>query len=116
VFLLEGVNDIGGSSAEEIIIGMKQLIERAHERGIRIVGATIMPLKTGPAGAAKREAVNTWIRTGKDFDGFVDFDKTISDPAKPGVFLAVYDSGDNLHPNDAGHKAMGSAVDLSLFK
>jgi lysophospholipase L1-like esterase len=117
VFLFEGVNDIGaGASAGEIIFGMKQLIERAHERGVRIVGATIMPLRTGPPGAAKREAVNTWIRTAKAFDGLVDFDKTISDPHKPGAFLAVYDSGDNLHPNDAGHKAMGSAVDLSLFK
>jgi lysophospholipase L1-like esterase len=117
VLLFEGVNDIGaGTSAEDIIFGMKQLIERAHERGIRIVGATIMPLRTGPDGAARREAVNAWIRTAKAFDGLVDFDKTIGDPNKPGAFLAVYDSGDNLHPNDAGHKAMGEAVDLSLFK
>jgi lysophospholipase L1-like esterase len=116
VFLFEGVNDIGSSSAEDIIFGMKQLIERAHEHGVKIVGATIMPLRTGPPGAAKREAVNQWVRTSKAFDGFVDFDKTISDPAQPGVFQKVYDSGDNLHPNDAGHKAMGDAVDLSLFK
>jgi lysophospholipase L1-like esterase len=116
VFLFEGVNDIGSSSAEEIIFGMKQLIERTHEHGLKIVGATIMPLRTGPPGAAKREAVNQWIRTSKAFDGFVDFDKTISDPNQPGVFQKVYDSGDNLHPNDAGHKAMGDAVDLSLFK
>lgn len=117
VFLFEGVNDIGGgASAEDIIFGMKQLIERAHERGVKIVGATIMPLRTGPPGAAKREAVNQWIRTGKAFDGFVDFDKTISDPNQPGQFQKMYDSGDNLHPNDAGHKAMGEAVDLTLFK
>jgi len=116
VFLFEGVNDIGSSSAEEIIFGMKQLIERAHEHGVKIIGATIMPLRTGPPGAAKRDAVNAWIRTAKPFDGFVDFDKTISDPAKPGMFLKDYDSGDNLHPNDAGHKAMGDAVDLALFK
>jgi lysophospholipase L1-like esterase len=116
VFLFEGVNDIGGASAEDIIFGMKQLIERAHERGIRIVGATIMPLRTGPPGAAKREAVNQWIRTSKPFDGYVDFDKTISDPNQPGLFQKVYDSGDNLHPNDAGHKVMGEAVDLSLFR
>jgi lysophospholipase L1-like esterase len=116
VFLFEGVNDIGSSRAEDIIFGMKQLIERTHERGIKIIGATIMPLRTGPPGAAKREAVNQWIRTAKAFDGFVDFDKTISDPNQPGVFQKVYDSGDNLHPNDAGHKAMGEAVDLSLFK
>jgi lysophospholipase L1-like esterase len=117
VLLFEGVNDIGGgASAEDIIFGMKQLVERAHEHGIKIVGATIMPLRTGPPGAAKREAVNQWIRTGKAFDGFVDFDKTISDPNQPGQFQKVYDSGDNLHPNDAGHKAMGEAVDLTLFK
>jgi lysophospholipase L1-like esterase len=116
VFLFEGVNDIGSSSAEEIIFGMKQLIERSHEHGIKIMGATIMPLRTNPAGYAKRDVVNQWIRTGKTFDGFVDFDKTISDPNKPNAFLPLYDSGDNLHPNDAGHKAMGEAVDLSLFK
>jgi lysophospholipase L1-like esterase len=116
VFLFEGVNDIGSSTADEIIFGMKQLIERAHEHGVKIVGATIMPLRTGPPGAAKREAVNAWVRTSKAFDGFVDFDKTISDPNKAGFFLPIYDSGDNLHPNDAGHKAMGDAVDLSLFK
>jgi lysophospholipase L1-like esterase len=116
VFLFEGVNDIGGATAEDIIFGMKQLIERAHERGIKIVGATIMPLRTGPPGAAKREAVNQWVRTAKAFDGFVDFDKTISDPNQPGVFQKVYDSGDNLHPNDAGHKAMGEAVNLALFQ
>ena len=116
VFLFEGVNDVGGATAEDIIFGMKQLIERAHERGIKIVGSTIMPLRTQPAVHAKRQAVNEWIRTGKAFDGFVDFDKTISNPEQAGQFQKVYDSGDNLHPNDAGHKAMGEAVDLSLFK
>ncbi len=116
VFLFEGVNDVGGATAEDIIFGMRQLIERTHEHGLKIIGATIMPLRTGPPGAAKRETVNQWIRATKPFDGFVDFDKTISDPSQPGQFQKVYDSGDNLHPNDAGHKAMGEAVDLSLFK
>jgi lysophospholipase L1-like esterase len=116
VFLFEGVNDVGGASAEDIIFGMKQLIERAHEHGVKIVGATIMPLRTGPPNQAKRLEVNTWIRTSNAFDGFVDFDKTISDPAQPNQFQKVYDSGDNLHPNDAGHKAMGEAIPLTLFK
>ena len=116
VFLFEGVNDIGGDTAEDIIFGMKQLIERAHERGVKIVGATIMPLRIGPPGAAKREAVNQWIRTANAFDGYVDFDKSIGDPTQPGVFQKVYDSGDNLHPNAAGHKAMGEAVNLGLFQ
>jgi lysophospholipase L1-like esterase len=110
------VNDIGGTTAEEIMFGMRQLIERTHEHGMKIVGATIMPLRTGPAGIAKRDAVNQWIRTSRPFDGFVDFDKTISDPSQPALFQKVYDSGDNLHPNDAGHKAVGEAVDLALFR
>jgi lysophospholipase L1-like esterase len=116
VFLFEGVNDIGSASAEDIEFGMRQLIERAHEHGVRIVGATIMPLRTGPPGAAKREAVNQWIRTDKPFDAFVDFDRTISDPDRPGFFRKMYDSGDNLHPNDLGHKAMGDAVDPAIFR
>jgi len=116
VFLFEGVNDIASTPAEDIIFGMRQLIERAHAHGLKIIGATIMPLRTSPQGLAKRETVNQWIRTSKPFDGFVDFDKVISDPAQPALFQKLYDSGDNLHPNDAGHKAMGEAVDLDLFK
>ena len=125
VIVLEGVNDIGhpGSSAplsedvtaEDMIAGYRQLIERAHERGIKVFGCTIMPFPTQPVKDAKRQAVNEWIRTGKAFDGVIDFDKLVSDHAQPGTMLAAYDSGDHLHPNDAGHKAMGKAVDLSLF-
>jgi len=116
VFLFEGVNDVSGATAEDIIFGMKQLIERTHQRGLKIIGATIMPLRTNPQVHAKRDTVNQWIRTSNAFDGVVDFDKTISDPTQPTLFQKLYDSGDNLHPNDAGHKAMGDAVDLSLFK
>jgi lysophospholipase L1-like esterase len=129
VIVLEGVNDIGhpGSSpgasapmsedvtAEDMIAGYKQLIERAHERGIKIFGSTIMPFPTQAPKEAKRQAVNEWIRTSKAFDAVIDFDKLAGDPAQPGRFLAAYDSGDHLHPNDAGHKAMGEAIDLSLF-
>jgi lysophospholipase L1-like esterase len=124
VIVLEGVNDLGhpGSSApmsedvtpEDMIAGYKQLIERAHEQGIKVFGCTIMPFPTQPAREAKRQAINQWIRTGKGFDGVIDFDKLVTDPAT-GKMLAAYDSGDHLHPNDAGHKAMGEAVDLSLF-
>jgi lysophospholipase L1-like esterase len=60
--------------------------------------------------------VNEWIRTGKVFDGFIDFDKSVRDPAHPDRMLPAYDSGDHLHPNDAGYKAMAGAIDLSLFK
>jgi lysophospholipase L1-like esterase len=62
-----------------------------------------------------RQTVNDWIRTAKDLDGVADFDKTIRDPAHPTRFLPAYDSGDHLHPNSAGLKAMGDQVDLTLF-
>jgi lysophospholipase L1-like esterase len=131
VIVLEGINDIGHPggaapmsedvSAEDMIAGLRQLIERAHERGLKIFGATIMPFTIMPLTAAtspkeeKRQAVNRWIRGRNDFDGVTDFDKTVRDPDQPIQFLPAYDSGDHLHPNDAGHKAMGEAVDLSLF-
>jgi lysophospholipase L1-like esterase len=131
VIVLEGVNDIGHPggaapmsedvSAEDMIAGLRQLIERAHERGLKIFGGTIMPFTVMPLTAAsspkedKRQSVNRWLRGRNDFDGVIDFDKTVRDPAQPVQFLAAYDSGDHLHPNDAGHKAMGDAVDLSLF-
>jgi lysophospholipase L1-like esterase len=126
VIVLEGVNDIGHPggaapmsedvSAEDMIAGLRQLIERAHERGLKIFGATIMPFTTNPSPKEeKRQAVNQWIRSRNAFDGVIDFDKTVRDPNQPIRFLGAYDSGDHLHPNDAGHKAMGEAVDLSLF-
>jgi lysophospholipase L1-like esterase len=133
VIVLEGINDLGhaGSSAplsesvtaDDLIAGLKQLIERAHEKGIKIFGATLtpfagMPSKTyfTPEKEAIRKAVNQWIRTGKAFDGVVDFEKAVRDPANPDRMAASYDSGDHLHPGDAGYKAMGEAVDLSLFR
>jgi lysophospholipase L1-like esterase len=129
VIVLEGVNDIGhpgptpGASApmsedvtaDDMIAGYKQLIERAHERGIKVFGSTIMPFPTQAPKEAKRQAVNQWIRSSNAFDAVIDFDKVVGDPAQPGRFLAAYDSGDHLHPNDAGHKAMGEVIDLSLF-
>ena len=131
VIVLEGVNDIGHPggaapmsedvSAQDMIAGLRQLIERAHERGLKIFCATIMPFTAAPLTASsspkedKRQAVNQWIRGRNDFDGVIDFDKTVRDPVQPVQFLAAYDSGDHLHPNDAGHKAMGEAVELSLF-
>ena len=65
---------------------------------------------------AKRQAVNHWIRTGKAYDAVIDFDKALRDPGEPTRLRAAYDSGDNLHPNDAGYKAMADAIDLSLFR
>lgn len=133
VIVLEGINDLGhaGSSApasetvsaEDIIAGLKQLIERAHENGLKIFGATLTPFEGTPFKGyftpekeAKRKAVNEWIRTGKTFDGVIDFDKALRDPAHPDRMLAAYDGGDHLHPGDAGYQAMGEAVDLALFK
>jgi lysophospholipase L1-like esterase len=126
VIVLEGINDIGNArenpmpSAEDLIAGHKQLIEQAHARGLKIVGATLTPFwgaaYYSEAGEAKRQALNEWIRTSKAYDGVVDFDKATRDPADPKKFLEKYDSCDYLHPSDAGYKAMADAIDLSLFK
>lgn len=126
VIVLEGINDIGNArqnptpTAEDLIAGHRQLIERAHTRGLKIFGATLTPFE-GAAyftkeGEAKRQALNQWIRTGKAYDGFIDFDQATRDPANQARFLPQYDSGDHLHPNDAGYQAMAAAIDLSIFK
>jgi lysophospholipase L1-like esterase len=104
---------------------LKQMIERAHEHGIKVIGATLTPFE-GEAQSSRgyftpekgkiRDAVNEWIRTSKTFDGIVDFDKAVRDPQHPSHILAAYDSGDQLHPSDAGYKAMGEAIDLNLFR
>jgi lysophospholipase L1-like esterase len=96
------------------------MIDRAHERGLRIYGATLTPCEGDalmtPEGEARRTAINQWIRTGRMFDGVVDFDAVVRDPAAPTKIRAEFDSGDHLHPNDAGYKAMGESIDLALFK
>ena len=133
IIVLEGINDLGhaGSSAPlseqvsaaDIIAGLTQLIERSHEKGIKIFGATITPFEGTvskgyftPEKETQRKAVNEWIRTGGAFDGVVDFEKAARDPAHPDRMLPAYDSGDHLHPGDAGYKAMGEAINLALFK
>lgn len=132
VVLLEGINDLGlpnlfpngGTmpSASQIIAGYRQLIARAHERGVLIFGGTRTPFKGAlgghyytDAGEATREAVNAFIRTSGEFDGVIDFDAAVRDPANPLSFLPAYDSGDHLHPNDAGYAKMADTVDLRLF-
>ncbi len=133
VVLMEGINDIGHStsaglaeqdvSADEIIAGMKQIIARVHDRGAKIYGATLTPYESAtshgyyqPAGEVKREAVNAWIRGGGAFDAVIDFDAALRDPDHPTRLRPDYDVGDHLHPNDAGYRAMGDAVDLKLFE
>src|SRR5260221_3264261 len=125
VIVLEGINDIGrsatdGTTAEDIIVGYRQLIARAHDRGIVIFGATLTPAGVRasftPALEARRAAVNAFIRTSGEFDGVIDFDPPTRDPANPLQFLPTYDSGVHLHPGDAGYRAMGEAIDLTLFR
>jgi lysophospholipase L1-like esterase len=124
VVVLEGVNDLGmtrpAPRAEALIAGYRQLIARAHAHGLKIYGATILPYGGAgyfaPPGEAVRTAVNAWIRTFHEFDGVIDLDAAIRDPAKPDRMRADLQSGDWLHPNDAGYRAMGDAVDLALFR
>jgi len=122
VIILEGINDISRSavdtvSAEDIEDGHRQVVERAHERGIVVYGATLTPFERAqPGNEAKRQAVNQWIRTSGVYDGVIDFDAALRDPANPTRMLPVYDSGDSLHPSDAGYLAMANAIDLALFR
>ena len=123
VIVLEGINDINPRvlvSADDIIFGLGQLAQRAHDRGLRIIGATLTPASPRPSFndslEAKRQAVNAWIRTSGVFDAVIDFDAATRDPANPRNFRPTFDSGDHLHPSDAGHRAMGEAIDLALFR
>jgi lysophospholipase L1-like esterase len=129
VTVLIGINDIGAGSparnpqeavtAVEIIGGLHQLVIRGHARGVKMIGATLTPFKGAgyftPEGEEKRQAVNAWIRTSKEFDAVIDFDATTRDPANPAQFLPAFDSGDHLHPGDAGYRAMGESIDLGIF-
>jgi lysophospholipase L1-like esterase len=139
ILLLEGINDISAgdtlidprehASAQQIIDGVKSLIQRAHARGIKIWGATLLPFKDtkippnagfhGPyytaAGEAKRQAINHWIRTAHAFDAVIDLDERMRNPAQPDRLRSELDSGDHLHPNDAGYKAMAAAIDERLL-
>jgi lysophospholipase L1-like esterase len=131
--VLEGINDIGlpGAfalpaeevSADEIIDGLQQLIERAHERRLMILGGTLTPFEGTtfpgyytPAGELKRQTVNAWIRTKADFDAVIDFDQVVRDPSHPTRLLPAYDCGDHLHPNDAGYQAMADSINLKFFE
>ena len=127
VMVLEGINDIGHGAvapaemvtADELIAGHKQLIERAHNHGIRAIGCTLTPFEganySREEGEAVREALNAWIRTSGAYDAVVDFEAATRDPNNPKRIRADFDPGDHLHPNDAGYQAMANAVDLSLF-
>ncbi|WP_323143372.1 SGNH/GDSL hydrolase family protein [Massilia phyllosphaerae] len=126
VTVMLGINDIGHSSddsplpggATDLIAGYRQLIARAHAHGLLVYCATLSPFEGAKYYSSEKEkmrmAVNDWIR-GSEFDGVIDFDRALRDPARPTRILPAYDSGDHLHPNDAGYEAMGKAVPLALF-
>jgi len=109
-------------TAEQIIQGHRQIINRAHAMGLRVYGGTLNPVEGYPfpgfwtaAMEAKRQAVNRWIRTSQAYDAVIDFDVVLRDPAHVTRLLPDYDSGDHVHPNDVGYRAMADAIDLSLF-
>jgi lysophospholipase L1-like esterase len=125
--LLVGINDINfqamppragldcdsphtAVTADDLIAGYRRVIGEAHAHGIRILGATLTPASLPPQREAIRLAANRWIRTGGAFDGVVDFDAALRDPAEPARLRHEYDSGDHIHPSDAGYAAMGAAV------
>jgi lysophospholipase L1-like esterase len=139
IVLLEGINDLGfpGAklgelsladpadvrSAEDLTGAYRQLIARAHARGIKLIGTTITPCEGvdipgyySDAKEATRQAVNKWIRTSSAFDGVIDFDAVLRDPDHPSRLLPRFASEDHLHPNDAGYQAMADAIDLALFQ
>ena len=134
LIILEGVNDLGvlnrdkpadaqmnGSMAKDLIGAYQRMIAKAHAKGIKVIGATILPYSGSayyhpPAEAeAARQTVNAWIREPGHFDGVIDWDAAMRDPARPAYLLPAYDN-DGLHPNLAGYKAMADAIPLSLFE
>jgi lysophospholipase L1-like esterase len=129
IILLEGINDIGRGftpagptepvSAEALEAADRQIIERAHAKGVKVYGALLTPYQgagyASPAGEQVREALNNWIRTGSAFDGVIDFATPVADPANPLTFAAQYNERDKLHPNDAGYQAMANAIDLDMI-
>jgi lysophospholipase L1-like esterase len=137
VIMLEGINDIGSAeqqadhssvSAQAIIEGYRAIIRRVHGAGAKVLVGTLTPAGdhmarapfgpdySSPAGVAKRQMVNQWIRQGRGFDGMVDFDRAIRDPRFPNHIRPRYNSGDNLHPNDAGYSALADAVPGKLLR
>jgi lysophospholipase L1-like esterase len=106
-------------TAEDMIGGYRQLIARAHARGLKVIAATITPyggaMYYSAEGEAVRQAINNWIRTGKEVDGVIDFDAAIRDPANPTQIKDGFHAGDHLHGSDAGYTAMAAAIDLKLF-
>jgi lysophospholipase L1-like esterase len=131
IVVLEGINDIGTSGPggmfgdtpladpQDLIGAYQQIITRAHEHGIKVIGATILPFEGAmyytPEKEVVRTKLNEWIRTSKKFDAVIDFDAAVRDPANPKKLKAEYDSNDHLHPSAEGAREMGEMIDLTLF-
>ena len=117
IIYLEGINDLsGGATADQVIAGDRQLIARAHAANRCIIGATLTPFGTSSANEqAEVITVNNFIRSSGEFDSVVDFNKAVADPSDPNRMLPAFDSGDGLHPNDAGYQAMANAINLKAL-
>jgi lysophospholipase L1-like esterase len=130
LIVLESINDIGRLAklaapedevtAQQLEEGLRQIADAAHQHGIKAFGATLTPYGGAgyfsDRGEQVRKDVNNWIRTSGAFDGVIDFDQITRDAQNPDRFNPLHDSGDHLHPGDAGYKAMGDGIDLNLFK
>ena len=110
-------------SAEQIIQGHRQIITRARAMGLRVYGATLPPVEGfpfpgfwTPVMEEKRQVVNRFVRRSGAYEAVIDFDAVLRDPAQPTRLRPEYDSGDHVHPNDLGHRAMAEAIDLKLFR
>lgn len=122
LIIFEGINDIGNGApgvGNQLIDAYKQMIVNAHSRGIFVYGATLLPMKGSfyysTAHEAERKIVNDWIRNSGFFDGVIDLDRALRNPADTLSLLPEADSGDHLHPNEVGHRLIAEAVDLNLF-
>jgi lysophospholipase L1-like esterase len=128
LIVLESINDITryaddhqpvGDLEQRLELAFAEMAKQAHQHGIRIFGATLTPYQGcscfTPEGEAVRDGLNQWIRTSPVLDGYVDFDKATHDPQHPLQYLPQYDSGDHVHPSDAGYQVMANAIDLNLF-
>jgi lysophospholipase L1-like esterase len=127
LIVAEGVNDIGaargaeGSSAvaRQLEEAYRTIVRRAHAKGLRVYGATILPFGgsfyASPEHEAARQAVNAWIRTAGVFDAVIDLDAALRDPGDPSRLLPAADGGDHLHPNERGYELIAAAVELALF-